>query len=168
MIQVAIEDWGLYNNGILACKWWNADNNLEEIQEYYTDLRKKHNVTPHDDLELFNADWEGSSMINENTGFLRVQEISETMEALEDQDRKKIDYLMDWNGCSYDEALEQYEDVELYEDTSLEDLAYDLVQEGCFGSVPDSALGNYIDYEAIARDLLMDYTVIDNDIFRSA
>ena len=167
MIQVAIEEYGLYNNGILACKWWNADNTIEEIQKYYSDLRKKHGIFPIDDLELFNADWEGSNMINENTGFLRVQEISETLEALEDQDQKKIDYLMDYNGASFEEAMENYEDVELYEDMNMNDLATLFIEDGFLGEIPDHLI-NYINYEAYARDLSMDYAEIGNDIYRAA
>ena len=152
-IRVAIEDWGLYNAGILACKWWDADNTIEEIQKFYSDLRLKHGIFPHDDLELFNADWEGSNMINENTGFLRVKEISETLDELEEIDKKKIDYLMDYNGCSYDEALEKYEDVELYEDMTMIELADMFIDETW--EVPEH-LVNYIDSSAFANDLSMD------------
>lgn len=166
MIKVAIEEWGLYNNGILACKWWTADNTIEEIQKFYSDLRKEHGIFPHDDLELFNADWEGSNMINENTGFLRVQEISETLEQLTIEDQKKINYLIEYNGCSFDEALEQYEDVELYEDTTMLQLAEQLINETW--EVPEH-LVNYIDADKFANDLSMDgYTVIDGDIYRAA
>lgn len=168
MIQVAIEDWGLYNSGVLVCKWWNMNNTIEEIREFYINLRKKHGIYPSDDLELFNADYEGTTLINECTPFEEVQELSEKLEALTDYDQKKIDYLMDYNGCPFEEALEQLEEVELYEDMTLLDLAYELVEEGCFGNIPDNALAQYIDYEAIARDLQYDYTVVNNDIFRSA
>jgi len=167
MIQVAIEEWGLYNSGVLACKWWNMDATIEEIKAYYTNLRKKHNIYPCDDLELFNADYEGTTLINECTPFEEVQELNEKLEALDDQDQKKINYLMDYSGATFEEALESYNLVDLYEDMTLEDLAYELVHEGCFGEIPDSTLSQYIDYTAIAHDLQYDYTVIDNDIFRS-
>lgn len=167
MIRVAIEDWGLYNQGILACKWWNADEDLQEIIDYFTELRRKHGVFPHDDLELFNADWEGTSLINENTGFLRIKEIQETLEDLEAADQKKIDYLMDWNGCTFQEALEQYEDVELYEDMTMQDLATLFIEDGFLGDIPES-VSHYIDYDAYAYDLSMDYTEVGNDIFRVA
>ena len=38
---------------------------------------------------------------------------------------------------------------------TLEDLAEELVSDGCFGDIPDSIV-NYIDYAAIARDLSFD------------
>lgn len=48
-------------------------------------------------------------------------------------------------------------DVDLYRDLSLKDLAIQFVDEGLFGEVPKS-LEFYIDYDAIARDLAVDYS----------
>jgi len=53
----------------------------------------------------------------------------------------------------WDYSMENYDDVILYSNESLEDVAYALVEEGCFESVGDG-LVNYIDYDAIARDLV--------------
>ena len=53
-------------------------------------------------------------------------------------------------------ALEQFEDNSyFYKDMTLEDVAEELVSEGCFGYIPDS-IAIYIDYAAIARDLECD------------
>lgn len=48
-------------------------------------------------------------------------------------------------------------DVDFYEMKSLRDLAYHFVDEGLFGQIP-SNIQCYLDYDAIARDLGMDYT----------
>jgi antirestriction protein len=48
-------------------------------------------------------------------------------------------------------------DITLYEEESLLKLAYAFVEEGLFGKIPEN-LQSYIDYEAIARDLSMDYS----------
>ena len=167
MIEVAIEEWGLYNAGILACKWWNTNNTVEEVKEYFIQLRKKHGIFPVDDLELFNADYQGSSLIDEDTSFKRVLEISETLEALSETDKKKIDYLMDYNSATLEEAIENYEDVEIYEDMNMNELAILFIEDGFLGDIPEH-LTNYIDYKAYANDLAMDYTEIGTDIFRSA
>jgi Antirestriction protein (ArdA) len=47
-------------------------------------------------------------------------------------------------------------DIDLYEVESLRELAVQLVEEGLFGEIPD-AISCYLDYDAIARDLAMDY-----------
>ena len=48
-------------------------------------------------------------------------------------------------------------DVDIYFLDSLRDLAEEFVNEGLFGEIP-SHLEDYIDYDAIALDLAMDYT----------
>lgn len=48
-------------------------------------------------------------------------------------------------------------DVDIYRVDSIRDLAIEFVNEGLFGDIPNH-LQNYIDYDAIARDLAMDYS----------
>jgi len=48
-------------------------------------------------------------------------------------------------------------DLDLYERDSLRDLAEEFVDGGLFGEIPEHLTG-YIDYNAIARDLAMDYS----------
>ena len=50
------------------------------------------------------------------------------------------------------DVLDHHEDVTVYPQERLEDVAYALVEDGCFGKIPES-LSMYIDYKAIARDL---------------
>lgn len=47
-------------------------------------------------------------------------------------------------------------DITLYELDSLRYLAIEFVEEGLFGTIADTII-NYLDYDAIARDLGMDY-----------
>jgi Antirestriction protein (ArdA) len=53
-------------------------------------------------------------------------------------------------------------DVDLYEIDSLRDLAMQFVEEGLFGDIPER-IQFYLDYDAIARDLGMDYSEITID-----
>ena len=50
-------------------------------------------------------------------------------------------------------------DVEIYEIDTMRELAEQFVDEGLFGEVPES-FQFYIDYDAIARDLAVDYSEI--------
>jgi hypothetical protein len=47
-------------------------------------------------------------------------------------------------------------DIDLYAIDSLHDLAIQFVDDGLFGEIP-KAIENYLDFDAIARDLAMDY-----------
>jgi len=51
-------------------------------------------------------------------------------------------------------------DMDLYEMDSMRDLAIHFVDEGLFGEIPES-IENYIDYDAIARDLSIDYSEVE-------
>ena len=48
-------------------------------------------------------------------------------------------------------------DIDIYRLDSLRDLAIEFVEEGLFGEIPER-LQFYLDYDAIARDLAMDYS----------
>ena len=47
-------------------------------------------------------------------------------------------------------------EVDICEMDSMRDLAIEFVDEGLFGDIPEH-LQNYIDYDAMARDLAIDY-----------
>lgn len=49
---------------------------------------------------------------------------------------------------------------------TMKEFAYFLVDEGVFGDVP-KIIEHYIDYVAIARDLVMDYWIEDGKVFRN-
>lgn len=63
--------------------------------------------------------------------------------------------------CSYSFDLQSGDpddfDIDLYELDSLKELAEQFVDEGLFGEIPAS-IQSYLDYDAIARDLGMDYS----------
>jgi len=61
-------------------------------------------------------------------------------------------------GADFDITADHPDDIDmdLYADTSLKDLAYQFVDEGLIGDIPDH-LSRYIDYQAIADDLRHDY-----------
>lgn len=62
-------------------------------------------------------------------------------------------------GCSFDLQSGDPDDfdIDLYELDSLKELAEQFVDEGLFGEIPTS-IQNYLDYDAIARDLGFDYS----------
>lgn len=68
--------------------------------------------------------------------------------------------------CSYSFDFESTDpnnfDIDLYEIDSLKDLAYEFIDEGLFGDIPEN-IQCYLDYDAIARDLGVDYSEINID-----
>ena len=86
------------------------------------------------------------------------------LEAVDDwDDGQKTRYIIAVGECGYshDQVADDPDqiDVQLYELDSLRELAEQFVDEGLFGAIPER-LQFYIDYEAIARDLAVDYSEI--------
>ena len=84
-----------------------------------------------------------------------------------DDDKIKIIIAVGESGYTFDlgkDSPDQF-DVDLYEMDSLHDLAVQFVDEGLYGTIP-APIQNYLDYDAIARDLGMDYSEITIDSTR--
>lgn len=86
------------------------------------------------------------------------------LEAVEDwseDDKIKVIIAVGQAGYNFDLGKDNPDqfDVDLYELDSLKDLAMQFVEEGLFGEIPEN-IQNYLDYDAIARDLGMDYSEI--------
>ncbi len=77
-----------------------------------------------------------------------------------DEDRKQR-YVIAVGECGYshgqvtDDLLD--DGVDIYRVDTLKELAEQFVDDGLFGEIPES-LQNYIDFDAIARDLALDYS----------
>ncbi len=76
------------------------------------------------------------------------------------QEHEKILCVIAVGECGYqfkeDTDPNDFE-IDIYEENNLRDLALQFVDDGLFGDIPEN-LQSYIDYDAIARDLAMDYT----------
>ena len=81
-------------------------------------------------------------------------------------DHQKHKVIIATGECGYSFDLESGDpddfDVDIYEMDSLHQLAEHFVDEGLFGEIPER-LQFYLDYDAIARDLGMDYSEIRID-----
>ena len=79
------------------------------------------------------------------------------------EEHEKYHLLIAVGECGYDfdmETDDPYDfDIDIYEVDSLKELAYQFVEEGLFGEIPEN-IQCYLDYDAIARDLGMDYSEI--------
>ena len=76
----------------------------------------------------------------------------------DEQDKIKVIIAVGEAGYSFalgTDVPDNFE-VDLYECDTMRELAEQFVDEGLFGEIPKN-LENYLDYDAIARDLRMDY-----------
>lgn len=76
-------------------------------------------------------------------------------------------YLMDYVGFNFEDALERYEEVSIYENTTLEQVVEDYIYETInMDEIPD-IIKNNIDFKGIAYDFEIsgEYDCIEGDIF---
>ena len=169
-MKIFITDLEAYNQGHLVGQWFTlpmGEDSLCECNEEVLYQGRKVCEDEHHHEETFITDWECDYMdIEEYSDIYKLNQIAEDLESLEPFDVKRYTALRG-HGYSHEEALKDYEDVDLYEDTTLTELAEQFVDEGLFGEI-NEGIKNYIDYEAIARDLSYDYNEVDGDILRVA
>lgn len=91
----------------------------------------------------------------------------------DDDQKTKVIIAVGEAGYNFDSENDDPDDfdIDLYEMDSLRDLAQQFVEEGLYGEIPEN-IRFYLDYDAIARDLGMDYSEISlngtNYIYRMA
>jgi len=72
-------------------------------------------------------------------------------------DDQKTRFVIAVAECGYDASIDSDEvEIDIYELDSLTELAEQFIEDGLFGDIPEQ-LRFYLDLDAIARDLSMDY-----------
>lgn len=158
-ISIFITNLGKYNEGELIGEWVNLPATDEELDEVYNRIGINEEYE-----EVFITDYE-SDIDGLETGeydnILELNEIAKDLETLDGYDLEKIGAIIEAHGLTLREAIDDIDDYTYYSGMTLEDLAYDLVEEM---NLPEFAQ-RYFDYEAYARDLGFDgYTETSNGV----
>jgi antirestriction protein len=156
MLKVALTNLGKYNEGELVYQWlelpatdeeivramWAIGMDGEEYEEYF--------------ISDYETDIEGLE-VGEYENLDELNSLVERYEDLGEYDQEAVQAIMEAEGYNFEESLDKVEQgyFTFYSGQSLEDVAYEMVDEGLFGDIADN-LKNYIDYEAIARDIRLD------------
>lgn len=148
-IKIWLGDLSAYNEGRLAGEWVALpcdEETLDALVSKYTNDGQS---------DYYIADYEAPFQHNSFVHLTpqRLNEIAEELADMNEYDLARVEYLAE--ARDIDTALSDYEDVSFYEGMTLKQVAMELVDEGVFGDVPET-IANYIDYEAIARDLSFD------------
>jgi antirestriction protein len=168
MIQLHIREHGTHNRGYSfdfqadLNDYSSADTLLEDLYEYTRNQLEERNLREEDYMEEYLiTDWEFDDSnfdikIDEYSSLSRLISINSRVSDLDTDMIKLLSAYMEETGADFNEAEEKIAsgDIYYYEGT-LEDWAYQMVEEGLFGEISDNVI-NYIDYEKIARDLGMD------------
>lgn len=152
-IKVFLTNPGKYNEGQLIGKWVEMPINEDELKEALEDIGINEEYE-----EFFITDYEAPFKINE---YDSIETINEEIEAYEDAlesvgDEDALQALLD-EGYSLNE-IDNYDYYIHYNVSDMSDIAYNYVNE-CY-NVNELPLGNYIDYEALGRDMGYEGTYI--------
>jgi len=166
-MKVFITDLEAYNNGLLVGNWYTLpmdEDLLAESIEDVLNLGRKALKSEHYHEEYFITDFECEYMdIEEYEDLAKLNGIAETMEALEDTEKTAVSLLLE-NGVvnDLDEAIEKKDDIFCTGETSMEDVAYNYIEET--GALKDMGnLSFYFDYEKLGRDMDIEGSYYEDD-----
>lgn len=136
---------------------------FESIEEYESKTEKLQNAygEPVEEFEIQFIDGEDIDCALFRALGVHQGDIAAFLEAVDVWDgAQKVNVILAVVEAAYSfnigkDSPDQF-DIQIYEVGSMKELAEQFVEEGLFGEIPQS-IQFYIDYEAIARDLAMDY-----------
>lgn len=150
-MKAYITNLGKYNEGELVGKWIDFPIDEDDFESELESIGVKED-TMYEEWFITDYDCSLFDMYDAFGEYPSIDDINEVAEALEDHE-SEFTALMEV--CSYTDALGylESENYTFYKDMTLEDVAYELVEECC--NLPEIAL-RYFDYSAFARDLSFD------------
>jgi len=173
MLKIYLTDLAAYNSGALVGKWINLPIEEDELQLELKNIlalgEQAVDGTNHEEWFITDYEWENISFlkIDEYENIYKLNENLQLLEVLNQYQLKAVKFILDEQYTNdIEDAILKAEDVTIYEDQTIEDVAYDLMQE-CY-EIPKlpSIISNNIDYTSIAHELEMDGThhVVGNDV----
>lgn len=156
MLKGFITNLGKYNEGELVGEWITFPISEEELEDVLLRIGINEEYE-----EFFFTDWECEfdTGLGEYESLAQVNELAEQLEAA---DIEVVKAIIEATGYSLEYALDHADDYVFYEGMSLEDVAYEIVEE-CY-DLPEIAQ-RYFNYEAFARDLGFDgYVEVDGGV----
>jgi len=154
-MQVYIANLGKYNEGELVGAWFTPPIDYEDVAEKIGLNAEYEEYAIHD--------YELPFQIGEYTSIDEINRLCGLVEELEDT--PVYDALSELlaSGCfnGIEDLVEKQDDVRHWGGChGMEDVAYECVEEGYLGEIPERVQG-YIDYERLGRDLEINGTFID-------
>lgn len=175
MLNIYLTDLQAYNEGHLVGKWITLPLTPFELSQAISEVLNEGEFYSGTDNheEYFITDWDYANFefndIEEYTDVYKLNEELQELRFKTDSELKAIEFLLQHQlALDIEDAISKVDDVRVYENQSMEDVAFDLIQELYDADVQlPSIIANNIDYEGIARELEYDntYYEVGNDVF---
>ncbi len=174
MLKVYITDLAAYNNGVLCGEWVTLPLATKEltskIKEILANGEEAVDGFNHEEWFISDYEWDYISLstISEYEDIYKLNEELLYIGTLDTTTLKAIKYLLDFNiATDLIDAYYKSGEVRVYENSTLEDIAYEYISE-CYdlNAIPP-IIANNIDYYSVGRDLELDgaYDAIGSDIY---
>ncbi len=172
MLKIYLTDLAAYNVGILVGKWITLpldENELSvEIEEVLSQGESAVDGDNHEEWFITDFEWTDINLFNiqEYENINKLNQQVQLLESIPSSQLKSIKFILDERFTDdIEDAILRADDVIIHENQSMEDVAYELMQECYEIDKFPSIIANNINYDRIARDLEMDgnyYTVGDD------
>ena len=161
MIKVYITDLDAYNQGSLIGKWIKlpmGETNLEEAIDdvLCTGASECGDSECHEEVFITDYEWSGHQLheIHEYADIYALNEELQLLEDKSDYELKSISFLLlEMIAIDIKDAISKAENVTIYENYTMEDIAYDFMHENYLADQLPSIISNNLDYTGIAKEL---------------
>ena len=175
MLKIYITDLSAHNQGNLVGRFVSLPMDEDELNnEIQSILKEGSDACGFNETheEVFITDFEFDSEfklfeVNEYSSISELNEKCEELAQFDEDDLKRISYLLEHLNYDLEDAIEKYDEVTIYENMTMKDVAEEYIESTVdFSNIPAIVAQN-IDYDAIARDFEIDssYEVIENDVY---
>lgn len=175
MLEIYLTDLQAYNEGHLVGKWTRLPLSSFElsqaISEVLTEGESISGSADHEEYFITDYDWCDNEAFFPIDEYEDIYALNEKLQSIQEQapDKHKVIAFLLNEGIATDleDAISKVDDVIVHENQTMEDIAYEVMQE-LYGvdSLP-SIIANHIDYEGIGREFEMDgnYFEVGSDIY---
>ena len=171
MLEIFITDLCAYNNGFLIGKWVTLPISGKELYMAISEVLSEGEYacksdSTHEEIFITDYTWQGQSIfdVKEYDSPWDLNEDIYKLSELTHYQQKAVAFLLGQQ-FTYDmeDAIGRSDDVIIHENQTMEDIAYDLLQECYDVEKLPPIIANHIDYVGVARDLEYDGTYFEQD-----
>ena len=175
MLKIYITDLGAYNSGYLVGEYVELPQDEDVLKEEIQNILKKGqevclNLDEHEEFFITDYIWDNIPVfeVDKYDNIFDLNEKIMLLSTLDDEKLKAVKFLFeDGYANDIEEAIEKSDEVYIYENQTMKDVAYNYIDQCYDISNLPSLITSNIDYKGIGEDLRMDgcFVEIDSDIY---
>ena len=174
MLKIFLTDLQAYNEGHLVGRWLELPLTDFELQQALSEVLSEGEAVSgsEDHEEYFITDWYWQKHelfdVDEYHNIHQLNQQLQDLEFKSDHELQALSFLLQQQlAVDIEDALTKVDDVIIYSNYSMSDIAYDLMQECYQADKLPSIIANNIDYDGIAKELEYEgrYFEVGTDIY---